>query len=234
MSGTNQVSFELDQILPKQADVMVTQGIPPETTPSERIQSLYRMAEELFLAHAKPVGIMADISTNIFSDIYPGIGKNAHETPLEAIYPHASALALFAFTQGPELGDMIEKKFKENLAVGYMLDAIASFSTDMASHVAEYLFFRHLTAQSEIYCGNRVLLYSPGYCGWHVSGQEKLFDYLRPEQIGIRLTDSSLMVPLKSISGVLVAGAPSIHRFADTYPFCATCKTRTCRGRQPA
>ena len=29
------------------------------------------------------------------------------------------------------------------------------------------------------------------------------------------------MEPLKSVSGVLVAGPAGIHRFAPTYPFCA-------------
>ena len=56
-----------------------------------------------------------------------------------------------------------------------------------------------------------VLRYSPGYCGWHVSGQINLFNTLTPEKIGITLGESCLMNPLKSVSGVLVAGPPNIH-----------------------
>ena len=40
------------------------------------------------------------------------------------------------------------------------------------------------------------------------------------------------MEPLKSVSGVLVAGAPDIHRFADEFTFCTACTTRACRARQ--
>ena len=73
--------------------------------------------------------------------------------------------------------------------------------------------------------------YSTGYCGWHMSGQKKLFGFLHPEDIGIMLLDSYLMKPLKSISGVIVVGEKEIHRFKDSYPFCSDCKTHSCRKR---
>ena len=77
----------------------------------------------------------------------------------------------------------------------------------------------------------RAFLYSPGYCGWHISAQERLFARLRPEQIGIRLNERFLMTPLKSISGVLVAGPARIHQVTGSYPFCAQCKSPACRER---
>ncbi|MCK4414710.1 MAG: hypothetical protein KAY32_14345 [Candidatus Eisenbacteria sp.] len=75
------------------------------------------------------------------------------------------------------------------------------------------------------------LRYSPGYCGWNISGQRALFAALKPERIGITLRPSMLMEPLKSVSGVVVGGRPEIHRFADRYPFCADCRTHGCRER---
>jgi hypothetical protein len=39
------------------------------------------------------------------------------------------------------------------------------------------------------------------------------------------------MDPLKSISGVIVAGRAEIHEFDNDYDFCAECGTRTCRER---
>jgi hypothetical protein len=76
-----------------------------------------------------------------------------------------------------------------------------------------------------------VLGYSPGYCGWHISGQKKLFAYLHPERIGITLNNSYLMTPLKSVTGVLVAGPPEIHRFKPDFPFCRHCRTYSCLER---
>jgi hypothetical protein len=75
------------------------------------------------------------------------------------------------------------------------------------------------------------LRYSPGYCGWHVSGQKRLFRSLEPERIGITLTDSCLMQPLKSVSGVIVAGPKEVHRFSPNYSFCRHCETHSCRER---
>jgi hypothetical protein len=39
------------------------------------------------------------------------------------------------------------------------------------------------------------------------------------------------MQPLKSVSGVLIVGPPSIHDFHNDYDFCALCSTYQCRGR---
>lgn len=48
--------------------------------------------------------------------------------------------------------------------------------------------------------------FSPGYCGWHVSEQQKLFPLFDGHTCGITLTDSSLMVPIKSVSGIIGLG----------------------------
>jgi hypothetical protein len=76
-----------------------------------------------------------------------------------------------------------------------------------------------------------VLPYSPGYCGWHVTGQRRLFDRLEPQRIGVTLNSSCLMQPLKSVSGVLVIGPSSIHEFDNDFDFCALCSTYQCRAR---
>jgi hypothetical protein len=39
------------------------------------------------------------------------------------------------------------------------------------------------------------------------------------------------MTPLKSVSGVLVAGDKEIHRFKPKYPFCKVCQTHSCLQR---
>ncbi|MCK5274191.1 MAG: hypothetical protein KAR37_06065, partial [Alphaproteobacteria bacterium] len=71
----------------------------------------------------------------------------------------------------------------------------------------------------------------PGYCGWHVTGQRRLFDRLGADRIGVTLNSSCLMQPLKSVSGVLVIGPPSIHEFDNDFDFCALCSTYQCRSR---
>lgn len=66
--------------------------------------------------------------------------------------------------------------------------------------------------------------FSPGYCGWHVSEQKLLFSLLPPDVCGIRLNDSALMYPIKSISGVMGSG---IH--VDTRKYgCQFCELENC------
>jgi hypothetical protein len=226
------IDISIEKIKPDPTAVFKSQGIPPTTPPPKQVKALYYSAEDLFLNLAAPIGIMAEISISKFEEIYQGNGRNEKETPLEHIFPKADNLALFAFTLGLGISQEIEEQAKTNgLAVGFMLDAIASSSADKASKAAADIFFNHLSSKGEVNALTRVLLYSPGYCGWHISGQEKLFEYLKPEAIGIRLNESFLMVPLKSISGILVAGNADIHKFPINYPFCAQCKTHSCRER---
>src|SRR5450759_3682893 len=109
-----------------------------------------------------------------------------------------------------------------------MLDSSAAAAAD---HLADLLGPRYVSMIAGAASDWRVLAYSPGYCGWHVSGQRALFGFLRPEEIGITLNWSCLMQPLKSISGVLVVGPGHIHRFHPTYSFCERCQEKQCRDR---
>lgn len=226
------IKISVEQIKPNRTGVLQAQGIPSNVSPSPRVKVLYESAEKLFFNLAAPIGILSDISVDMFRGIYSGNGLNALDTSLETVFPKADNLALFAFTLGMEISDEIEEQFKsKGLALGYMLDAIASFCADKASLVAQEIFLNRLVSDGNSSKSLKTLLYSPGYCGWHISGQQKLFDYLKPEVIGIALSKSFLMQPLKSISGVLVAGEADIHRFVNNYPFCGLCKTKTCRER---
>lgn len=54
--------------------------------------------------------------------------------------------------------------------------------------------------------------YSPGYCGWHVTQQQLLFSMLPVHPCGVALSESSLMTPIKSVSGVMAVGSHIVKR----------------------
>jgi len=112
-----------------------------------------------------------------------------------------------------------------------MLDAVASERADHAAQRLAEDYRAGLVERGETDTETAVLPYSPGYCGWHITGQIRLFDYLVPQKIGMTLNASCLMQPLKSVSGVLVAGAASIHSFDNDFEFCDDCATQDCRAR---
>jgi hypothetical protein len=112
-----------------------------------------------------------------------------------------------------------------------MLDSVASMAADKSVEILEAFLYNNLSKRNLTKNGSIVLGYSPGYCGWDLSGQKKLFQHLNPCEIGITINESFLMSPLKSVSGVLVHGDKKIHVFESSFTFCSYCKNQTCHDR---
>lgn len=72
--------------------------------------------------------------------------------------------------------------------------------------------------------------YSPGYCGLDLQQQEVLFAALPARAINVRLTPSCLMLPLKSVSGLIGIGPPGRIR-PDRYA-CSGCDHPNCPQRR--
>lgn len=70
--------------------------------------------------------------------------------------------------------------------------------------------------------------FSPGYCGWHVSQQQLLFPLFQGHTCGVMLTDSSLMVPIKSVSGIVGLGKDVRHLDYT----CGLCDFKQCYKRK--
>jgi hypothetical protein len=217
---------------PGREAVLESQEIPADARLPRRIVELADRAAELYTSLAEPRGIYEEISAESFGTVYRGEGGNAQPTPLEAIYPRAERLALFAVTLGPALSAEIGRLIEDNEpALAYMLDAIASRCADLAAGTLGSSYLESLRVESRVGPRAVALPYSPGYCGWNITGQRALFRSLEPERIGITLNTSCLMQPLKSVSGVLVVGEPEIHDFDNDFDFCGDCATQDCRVR---
>lgn len=225
-----ELTFKPEECKPSLKAILECQSIPADAQLDRRISDLIERAQSEFEGIATPRAILADISQVEFSQIYRGVGENEPVTPVAEICPKAEYLALFALTVGAQVSKQIEWFFSQNdFALGSMLDSVASASADRVADLVERHYLQKVTDNN----GMASLRFSPGYCGWHVSGQRALFDYLQPEQIGITLRPSSLMEPLKSISGVVIVGKPEIFAFDDSYDFCTVCRDHSCRDRQP-
>jgi len=226
------IEIPANDIKPCRDDVLKIQGFPPGNEPPEKVEALSKKATDLFVEFSQPKGIISDISIPEFAVVYHGEGLNEKRTPLDEIFKKADNLALFALTLGEKVSQKIDELFGANeFALGSMLDSVASVATDKAADSVENHFLNLLSEKGKITPSTGMLRYSPGYCGWHTSGQKKLFEFLHPEEIGIVLLDSFLMKPLKSISGVMVVGEKEIHNFDDSCPFCRECMSHSCRDR---
>jgi len=226
------IEFEIESVIPAVEDVLRGQGIPPGTEIPENIAALADRAIEIFAELCEPIGIVEDISIAQFREIHSGMGKNEMMTPVGQIFALADHLALFAITVGDAVSDKITGLFDVNeFALASLLDTAASEATERAGINVEQEYLEDMIVGAVISHESFIMRYSPGYCGWHISGQRKLFEYLQPEEIGISLTNSFLMQPIKSISGVMILGPARIHEFDMAYPFCDQCRDQGCRAR---
>jgi len=226
------LTFSADDIAPAPEAAYGLQGIPKDAPIPERVEALFAASLVLFRATVDAHGMMAPITREEFAKVYMGEGRNEPITPVGGIFPQADDLALFAVTLGPRISAEIDDRFRvRDVALASMLDAVASAAADRTAEMLQNRYEASLAPRDRRERRRGVLRYSPGYCGWHVSGQRKLFDYLRPERIGLSLRASFLMEPLKSVSGVFVAGPREIHEFPDAYNFCSGCDTHGCRER---
>ncbi len=226
------LTFSTDDLRPSRDQVLQNQGIPAGVAVPAEIDALCSNAIDLMLEIAAPAGVLLEISKPDFATVYQGQGQNEASTPVGDIFPRAENLALFAATLGQGVSREIKNLFESNdLALAAMFDSAASAAADRLGELAEIRFAEFLDQNGRNTPETCVLRYSPGYCGWHISGQKKLFEFLHPEQIGLTLRDSSLMEPLKSVSGVIIVGPKEIHSFPMSYPFCSQCETRGCRER---
>lgn len=133
--------------------------------------------------------------------------------------------ALFICTAGEEFNSMIDH-FNGNgdILEAYLVDAIGSLTVENAmDRIMDNIEKDWSDLNFKI--TNR---YSPGYCNWHLAEQQKLFRLLEGHDTDIQLTDSSLMLPTKSVSGIIGIGREARKRDYG----CATCNNTTCIYRK--
>ncbi|MFH1502758.1 MAG: vitamin B12 dependent-methionine synthase activation domain-containing protein [Candidatus Eisenbacteria bacterium] len=219
-------------IEPSEAALLRAMGVPADRAPGERVLEVLSRALDEFRDRARPVGMFAETDADAFTRVYEGDGDNEVPSPLRAVFPGAERLALFAATVGADVSERIPALFDEGqLALGAALDAAASEATELAGMYLDRAALEDARGEGVAGAGTRLLRYSPGYCGWNITGQRALFAALEPGEIGISLNASCLMEPLKSISGVMVMGPAAIHDFPSDFGFCEDCRTKDCRAR---
>lgn len=107
----------------------------------------------------------------------------------------------------------------------YVMDCIGSQIVESVADCMEKVLQAELDAEG-LHRTNR---FSPGYCGWHVSEQPKLFSLFGEKTpCGIELTDSCLMLPVKSVSGVIGIG-PDVRYLPYS---CGICDMKMCYKRR--
>jgi len=136
-------------------------------------------------------------------------------------------VAVFTLTIGSHLEEMVSRLAEDGLIVqATVLDAIGSGVAEAVADFVQDRVAEAARAQGLIISQR----FSPGYCDWDISQQRVVFRAMGGDCAGIRLTEGCLMLPRKSVSGIIGIGFPDGN--IGNYNPCKTCNRDGCIGRR--
>lgn len=137
----------------------------------------------------------------------------------------ADHLAVFACTAGPVIRQLYDRyRLEGDPLKAFIADTLGTVVVEKAMDKVHAF----LEAEASTHGWSITNRYSPGYCGWPVSEQQKLWKLLPKGFGGITLTPSSLMLPEKSVSGFIGMG-PTVRKVGYA---CQRCDMEHCLYRQ--
>jgi len=216
-------------------------GYDESHPPSLMAASIMEAESRWFLENIEPRGVydifpceLPDNSTVIVG------GKSFRSRVLRMHLEGSIFAAALAVTMGEKVDKQISNLMEQGQgAQSYILNGIASAAADCAADAVE-LRIREIIGTGRL-GGTSALAacnidpswkttrrFSPGYADFILENQAAMFELLKPECIGLRLTSSSLMVPLKSITALIGIG-PDVK--SEGYPcdICYRCNITECK-----
>ena len=136
-------------------------------------------------------------------------------------------VSLFVATIGNRLEEMACQLAEDGFVMqSAVLETIGS---DAAEKVADFVQDRveEIASAHGLRTSPR---FSPGYCDWDISQQKLVFQAADGESAGVCLTSECLMIPRKSVSGVI--GIGSCDNGVGHYNPCRQCDKEDCPGRR--
>ena len=177
-----------------------------------KIKGGYSIQEKINLDHKNYILMAGDVGFEIGKIIINQLKQS-------------KKIALFLCTAGKGITEWAKAEMATgDLLKGYIIDMVGSLIVDKALDIIQKKLEEDCLAQ-KLKITNR---FSPGYCGWLLKEQHKLFSFFPSNFCGITLTESSLMQPAKSISGIIGIGAKV--RF-NPYS-CGLCEMEDCGFRK--
>ena len=134
-------------------------------------------------------------------------------------------VAVFVLTIGSYLEGMVGQLSADGrILQATVLDAVGSATVEkLVDFVRDRI--GAIASERGQYISRR---FSPGYCDWNIEQQRMVFQAMNGDSAGVQLTGGYLMLPQKSISGIIGIGS----RDVEDYNPCKTCDEHDCVGRE--
>ncbi|NDV95287.1 hypothetical protein D0T84_10185 [Dysgonomonas sp. 521] len=133
----------------------------------------------------------------------------------------AEQIAIFTATLGIEFDSWLNKINREgDIVKEFVANSLGSILaegvvTNLMNEIEQEMLPLNLKISNN---------YSPGYCDWSLGEQSKLFSILPSNISGIQLTDSCMMLPIKSVNGIIAIGKDVKKRAYK----CDVCNMKNC------
>ncbi|HIZ76801.1 MAG TPA: MarR family transcriptional regulator [Firmicutes bacterium] len=199
------------------ADVLERMGMPRNHNFGEQIQELMEKAAPIAKPKAffmeVPIESRTENSVTIGGQTFYSVALAKNLSKVDTVYP-------FLCTCGKELADYA--KTLDDMMSQYAFDAIMEFYRKQVTIDLTEALSNHLAE------GGQTSAVNPGsLVDWPVSEQKKLFAVFgeNAEKTGVTLTDSCLMFPVKTVSGIRYATDKAFHN-------CELCQRKNCPNRE--
>jgi len=150
------------------------------------------------------------------------------ELPREEQDPSTTSLAATVCTLGPALENETQQLMQQgDLLTAMFLDAAGVVQLELLALAARN-HIRHQAAECHLYAG---CPFGPGYNGMPLDSQTALFEHVAAANIGVRLNESGVMLPMKSVSFWLRLTRDK--RAAENHGYkCQQCEMENCLYRK--
>ena len=179
-----------------------------ETDNYSNIKGGYRISENIDIDSPKEIFVFEDTVFEAGKQVVNNLKKS-------------ELFALYICTAGEEVSRRSKEFMRSgNLLEGYVTDLVGSLLVEKAVGILHKRLANEMKGKGlEI-----TNCYSPGYCNWKVDEQHKLFSFFPDGFCGVRLSESALMNPIKSVSGVIGIGKKvRFHKY-----ICNACSSVNC------
>ncbi len=214
-------------IIPSITDIVGKIGYPSSKEVSAKELSVIDDLRAEAITLSKPIAIVRFCDFKLTDRILIKIsnGPVFHAKQIADSLKDAEKLALFTLSLGKEISHRIFELSQESILGGYILDIIASSMVESAADALQDAIVER-AKPTIVY---HTLRFSPGYCYWSVRETEPLLSYIDAKRIGITLTEGGMMVPAKSICGMI-----GFSRDPDAVSLnpCITCTRDDCTHRR--
>ena len=207
--------FAAHNVIPKKSSVLRLMGVPADKRKAtDSIDGPFAKAVEIFIEKANPRGGHCVCDPKLVAST---LFAHSQQSKLYERLSFSTTCALFLVT----VGDGPEKEAARLMnegeyLLGTVLDTLASEAAECVVDKVQEEVVRELKLE-------RAVRFSPGYGGWSLQAQPELLGAMNAEENGIELTEALMMLPKKSVSGVIVS-----QRTGDSSSPCDVCELKSC------